>query len=336
MLTPKLAMRALKTRFVDHRPFILSHLITSRCNADCETCLWKAPPDAATDELSTEEVTRLYQDAGKAGFAVLVLWGGEPLLRRDSGELLAVARAAGMRTTVITNGWHLEQRAAQIGPHTDRLMVSIDTIGASHDASRGLPGLFERLDAGIERIRRDHPKVFVIANVVLSRLNVDRLEEIAEYGKKHANLVSFQAMNELEYGHVERPIDGDGLRLSRAEEKDIAALMVDLKRRGYPVGVSNAYLRLLRSGDWSYNCHFKKVCLRVESNGDVLDCTKRGHALVNVRDMPLTEISGSRLYRDFTRRAEACSICRDFGTVEVSHLWEGRPSALWNAVKILR
>jgi MoaA/NifB/PqqE/SkfB family radical SAM enzyme len=330
-----MALRALRTRFIDQRPFILSHLITSRCNADCMTCLWKAPPDAAVDELSVDQVTTLYEDAGKAGFMALVLWGGEPLLRPDVGELLGVAQSAGMRTTVITNGWHLENQAAKIGPHTDRLMVSVDTIGETHDRSRGLPGLFERLDSGIKRIHTDHPDVFVILNVVLSRLNVGQLEQIAEYGKEHADLLSFQAMNEIEYGHVKRTIDGDSLRLTREEEQESAEILVDLRGRGYPLGISAAYLALLRSGNWSYNCHFKKVCLRVESNGDVLDCTARARALANVRELPLGEISGGELYNEFTRRAEACSICRDFGTVELSHLWEGRPSALWNSVKIL-
>ena len=335
MLNARMALRALKTRFVDHRPFILSHLLTSRCNADCVTCLWKAPADAVTDEMSLDEVRALYRDAGRSGFVALVLWGGEPLIRPDVGEVLRAAHEAKMRTTIITNGWALAERAAEIGPHTDRVMVSIDTIGATHDQSRGLPGLFDRLDKGIQTLRAEHPNVFIIANVVLSRLNVDRLQEIADYGKKNANLISFQAMNENEYGHVERPIDGDALRLSVEEEKEIAELLADLKKQGYPLGISNAYLALLRTGSWSYNCHFKKVCLRVEPNGDVLECTEQATPLASVRDKPVGEIAKSDAYRDFTKRAETCKRCRDFGVVELSHLWEGRRGSLWNAVKIL-
>lgn len=335
MLDARMAARALKTRFVDHQPFILSHLITSRCNADCVTCLWKEPEDAKTDELSLDETKKLYSDAGAAGFGALVLWGGEPLLRPDVGPMLQAAQEARMRTTVITNGWALEERAPDIGPYTDRLMVSVDTIGDSHDESRRLKGLFARLDRGIRRIRREHPNVFVIVNVVLSRLNLGRLEEIADYGKETANLISFQAMNENEYGHVERPIDGDSLRLTLEEERDVAKLLVDLKGRGYPLGVSQAYLKMIETGDWSFNCHFKKVCLRVEPNGDVLDCTERARPLANIRETPVGEIARSKDYAAFTKRSESCCQCRDFGVVELSHLWEGRPRSLWNAVKIL-
>lgn len=335
MLNARMAVRALKTRFVDHRPFILSHLLTSRCNADCVTCLWKAPANADADELSLAEVRTLYRDAGGSGFVALVLWGGEPLIRPDVGDALRAARDARMRTTVITNGWALAERAAEIGPYTDRLMVSVDTLGASHDESRRLPGLFERLDHGIQVVRASHPKVFVIVNVVLSRLNVDQIEAIATYAKQNAHLVSFQAMNEIEYGHVDRPIDVDALRLAADEERAIAAQMVDLRKRGYPLGTSDAYLALLASGSTAYNCHFKKVCLRVEPNGDVLDCTERAKALANVRETPVGGIAKSAAYTAFTQRAEACSKCRDFGVVELSHLWEGRRGSLWNAVKIL-
>lgn len=43
MLSARVVLKALRPRFVDQRPFILSHLLTARCNADCVTCLWKMP-----------------------------------------------------------------------------------------------------------------------------------------------------------------------------------------------------------------------------------------------------------------------------------------------------
>lgn len=335
MLNARMALRALKTRFVDQRPFILSHLLTSRCNADCRTCLWKAPPDAATDELSLEDIRALYRDAGAAGFMALVLWGGEPLLHPDVGEALRAAREARMRTTLITNGWLLEERAPEVMPHLDRLMVSVDAIGPAHDEARRRPGLFERLDRGVQRVRKEFPGVFVIVNVVLSRLNLDRIEEIADYGRAHADLVSFQAMNETEYGHVERPIDADALRLTPEEERAVAGLLADLRSRGHRLSDSDAYLARLGAAPGTYRCHFKKVCLRVEPNGDVLDCTAQALALANVRETSVVDIARSPAYGEFTKRAEACSRCRDFGVVEISHLWEGRPGSLWNAVKNL-
>ena len=333
MLNAKIAFRALRTRFVNHRPFILSHLLTSRCNADCQTCLWKVPATAAADELTTDQIVELYRTAAGAGFCLLVLWGGEPLLRKDCGQLLRAAREAGLKTTLITNGWWLEEQAEELMPWTDRLMVSIDAVGQKHDTIRRCPGLFERLDRGMQQVRRAYPKVFVIANVVLSRLNSDALEEIAEYSKEHANLLSFQGMNETDYGHAFRELDLAKVRLSPEEEDQIAERIAAMRRGGHRLSDSGAYLSRLGTVEGGYRCHFKKVSVRIEPNGDVLDCTKTAVPLANVRQTSLPEIINSPDYDDFVKRAESCNRCRDFAVVEVSNLWEGR--GLWSAIKTL-
>jgi MoaA/NifB/PqqE/SkfB family radical SAM enzyme len=337
MLSVRLVRRALTTRFVDHRPFILSHLLTARCNADCHTCLWKRPARAKVDELSTDEVAALYRDAAAAGFCALVLWGGEPLLRRDTGTVLRAAREAGLNTTLITNGWWLEERADEVLPWVSRLMVSVDGIGARHDEIRRLPGLFARLDRGLGAVRRGYPGVVVILNAVLSRLNIDQLEEIARYGTGRADYVAFQAMDVSDYGYALRQLDLGQLRLDPEEEAIAARRLAALKRQGFPVSDSNAYLARLGPGPDArrYRCHFKKVCLRVEPNGDVLDCTRQAIPLANVRHTPLRALCGSPAFREFQRRAEGCNRCRDAAVVEVSHMWEGRLETIWHAVSTL-
>ena len=335
MLTARLALKALRTRFVDHRPFILSHLLTARCNADCHTCLWKMPANAQTDELSTAEVHGLYRDAAAAGFQTLVLWGGEPLVRPDAGDALRTARQAGLSTTLITNGWWLEDRADEVLPWVTRLMVSVDGIGRRHDEIRRLPGLFARLDRGLAYARRAHPRVVVIVNVVLSRLNADQLEDIAEYGKRLAHHVSFQAMNLTDYGYAARTIDLPHVQLDGVEETGVARRVAALRERGYPVSDSTSYLARLGPDAGRYRCHFKKVCLRVEPNGDVLDCTQVGVPLANVRRTPVAELIVSPVFRQFVRRAEGCNRCRDVGVVEISHMWDGRPEAIRNAFRTL-
>jgi MoaA/NifB/PqqE/SkfB family radical SAM enzyme len=335
MLSARLVMKALRTRFIDQRPFILSHLITARCNADCATCLWKMPANARVDELSIDEVKALYRDAAEAGFRALVLWGGEPLLRQDTGEALEAARTAGLNTTLITNGWWLEERADEILPWVNRLMVSVDAVGERHDRIRRLPGLFERLDGGLRYARANYNDLVVIINAVLSRLNLDQLDDIAEYGTCFGDHVAFQAMDVTDYGYADRRIDLDQVQLSSEEEARAVARIVELQRRGYPVRDSNSYLSHLGPRGGDYRCHFKKVCLRVEPNGDVLDCTQIGCPLATVRNSGLWELTGSPRFRDFLARAERCNRCRDAAVVEVSHIWEGRAEALWSAITSL-
>ena len=332
----KLAIKALRTRFWDQRPFILSHLLTARCNADCKTCLWKMPADARTDEMSTAEVEALYRDAAAAGFISLVMWGGEPMVRSDAGQLMRSASELGLNTTLITNGWWLDNRGDEILPWTDRLLLSVDGPAAVHDDARRLPGLFDRIDRGLVRTRKLYPNVRVIVMAVISRLNADHLEEIAAYGAQHGAQVLFQAMNFTDYGFADRSLDEEDLRLTVEQESKVALTIADLRRRGYPVRDSNSYLRQLGDEAFSYRCHYKKVVLRVEPGGDVLDCTQQAAPMINARTTELRDFLASADFKDFVERSVSCNRCRDAGVIESSHIWEGRMSAVWNAVKSLR
>ena len=116
------------------RAHTLSHLVTARCNGRCPICLWRDP---GLTELDTETVKWLYDEAGRAGLAQLVVWGGEPLLRQDLPELLLAARRAGLLTTLITNGWLLSERWRELRGRVDVLILSLDDVGPAHGGSRG-------------------------------------------------------------------------------------------------------------------------------------------------------------------------------------------------------
>jgi hypothetical protein len=84
-----------------------------------------------------------------------------------------------------------------------------------------------------------------------------------------------------------------------------------------------------------YRCHFKKVCLRVEPNGAVLDCTQAAVALADMRGESVRALLRSPRFKEFLAQAEACNRCRDVGVVEISHMWEGKVEAIWSALKTL-
>ena len=141
------------------RPLMLSHLITRRCNARCDTCLWRADADetnpASMVELSTDEVAWLYREAGVSGFPQLVVWGGEPLLRPDLPELLEVACVAGLSVALITNGWLLPSLWPALRGRVRTLIVSLDDVGQAHDRLRSVPGLYARLDQFMADVQAD-------------------------------------------------------------------------------------------------------------------------------------------------------------------------------------
>lgn len=355
--------RIISTRFHKPFPWVLSHLIINRCNAGCATCLWKETMSRPEDrgrgwntlrgeplqgpgsvpregfegtqagELKTDEVCRLYREAAVAGFLELVVWGGEPFLRPDLGQILQTIQDTRLRTTVITNGSLLVERHGEILPYIDSLFISLDAASEAHDAIRGLPGLFDRIVKGIGLIQERYPRLKVMLMTVVSRLNQEELEGLVAIARRWRLPITFQSMNRWDYGPYGEQGDLARLALRPEESRQAFAFLQSCKREGYTVVNSTSYLQTMMGGANPYRCHYKKVVLRVESNGDILDCACPPGILGNVRLRPLPDLIRSPEYAAFLKRAEECRRCVDAGVVESSLLWELRPGALLNALR---
>src|SRR6201990_1569031 len=98
------------------RPYALLAEITYRCPLHCPYC--PNPTQTGNDqELTTDEWTRVIREAAALGVLQIGFSGGEPLARRDLGELIRGAREAKLYTNLITSG---------IGFDADRLHVLRD------------------------------------------------------------------------------------------------------------------------------------------------------------------------------------------------------------------
>jgi Fe-coproporphyrin III synthase len=124
---------------------------TRRCNLACLHCYAAAADRPFRGELTTVEAQAFISDLGTFGVPVLLLSGGEPLLRPDLFELAAFAHERGIRTTLSTNGTQITPEVAQrikdVG--FGYVGISLDGVGASHDYFRGHDGAFEAALTGI-------------------------------------------------------------------------------------------------------------------------------------------------------------------------------------------
>src|SRR3990172_9457591 len=94
-------------------PKLVSWNLTRRCNLACGHCYLDAVQrkSEAPGELSAAEALDVVnQIAAAAPGAMLVLTGGEPLLRADLAELVAAAACLGLMPVVGTNGVMLDER----------------------------------------------------------------------------------------------------------------------------------------------------------------------------------------------------------------------------------
>ena len=83
-----------------------------RCNLNCIHCYSLSTDVDFPGELSTAEVFKVMDDLKAARVPVLILSGGEPLLRRDIFEVSARAKAMGFYVGLSSNGALIDEAAA--------------------------------------------------------------------------------------------------------------------------------------------------------------------------------------------------------------------------------
>lgn len=158
-LTPYLASLLHPTPLAPARrpagPVVIWNLIR-RCNLTCQHCYSISADRDFSGELSTSEVFAVMDDLRGFGVPVLILSGGEPLLRADIFDIAARAKTLGFYVGLSSNGTLIDAgmaaRLAELG--LDYLGVSLDGMAATHDRFRRLEGGFARAAAGI-RLARD-------------------------------------------------------------------------------------------------------------------------------------------------------------------------------------
>jgi MoaA/NifB/PqqE/SkfB family radical SAM enzyme len=319
----------LASRLGRRGPFFLSHLVTGRCNCQCPTCIWR---DNEADELETSVIERLYRGAGDAGFVANAIWGGEPLLRQDLGQLCYSSRENGMFTTVITNGLLLPDRAQEIGKEVHCIIVSLDyPESKGHDSFRGMPGLFDRAVDGIEILKRMNSPKKIVINCLLHRGNENIMGQMADLARSLG--VSLWVCPAKEGISKETGETNKEALASRESERQAARELLGLKKKGYSINNSRAYLQRYLLNMTPYVCRAPFAFVTVTPEGNVTNCFNYDSPYGNVRTSPLDEIMKNWDRREAADITKGCWKCNNPDVVDTSYIWELRLEPSWNLLK---
>jgi len=140
-------------------PFLVALNLTRRCNLRCEHCYLDAGTrfDGGDEEISTDEVKKLIdQIADLSEECMVVMTGGEPLLRPDIETLVAYAADRQLMVVLGTNGVLLNhERVARLkSVGLAGAGISVDSLDpAFHDEFRRCPGAWEKTMASLDACR---------------------------------------------------------------------------------------------------------------------------------------------------------------------------------------
>ncbi len=226
-------------------PHVVAWNLTRRCNLACSHCYISAGSWHESDgELSTDECHRVLDDVLAVNPSLLlILSGGEPLIRDDLEEIAEHAASAGATVVVGTNGIGLtDQRIESLKRAGVRgVAVSIDSLKASyHDRFRhGAGALEDTLDA-VDRLG-EHELDFIV-QTSLTRGNRAELPRLAAWAAEKG-AVSFNLYFLVPTGR------GEGMRgLSPEDNENVLAELVELEReyRGRMMVRSKCQPQLMR------------------------------------------------------------------------------------------
>lgn len=166
----------------DLAPFTIAWELTRACAFACYHCRAEAQPRRDPLELTTKESFDLIDQIKEFGDPILVITGGDPMMRRDLYEILSYAVQRGLRTSLTPTTTRLvtpEALARVKEAGVRRLAISIDgTTAGPHDVFRGFRGSFE-IALGIAR-DTVAAGLSLQVNTTISRHNLHLIDEMAE------------------------------------------------------------------------------------------------------------------------------------------------------------
>ncbi|EIW15850.1 MULTISPECIES: putative heme d1 biosynthesis radical SAM protein NirJ1 [Pelosinus] len=157
---------------------VLSWNITRTCNLRCVHCYSDSDGKKYDGELTTKEAKKFIDDCAAFKVPVLLLSGGEPLIRPDVFELVEHAKKYGIRSTFSTNGTLIDKQLAKDikALNVGYVGISLDGLGEANDKFRGKQGAFEKALEGIRNCLDVGQRVGL--RFTINRYNFHDLENI--------------------------------------------------------------------------------------------------------------------------------------------------------------
>jgi heme b synthase len=158
--------------------------LTRSCNLACSHCRASSQYGPYPDELTTSECFKIIDEIVSFSNPVIILTGGEPLLRKDVFEIAAYGKSKGLIMVMAPNGTLLTDENVKkiISSGIKRISISLDGPDeAVHDRLRQVLGAFKQACAGIERAKKAGLEFQI--NSTITKRNIKLLPEIIKLAK---------------------------------------------------------------------------------------------------------------------------------------------------------
>jgi MoaA/NifB/PqqE/SkfB family radical SAM enzyme len=164
----------------------MTHLnleITRKCNQQCFYCFNNSTMSEKSGIISFETWQTILDMMHSSGLQSVHVTGGEPFIWSKTIDLLGYAQGIGLDTSILSNGFQIDNLAADHAHILSNLKVaqiSLDAMGpALHDARRGTEGAWQQATNAIKSLRSlDVP---VEVSCVVDDNNLNELIQVGQF-----------------------------------------------------------------------------------------------------------------------------------------------------------
>jgi heme b synthase len=168
-------------KHANNQPRLVAWEVTRRCNLNCVHCRASSEKGPYKGELDRAKAMEILDQIALAGRPIVILSGGEPLLRQDIFDLAGHGTGLGLRMVMATNGTLLTSGIAKEikASGIKRVSISLDGADAAvHDRFRNVPGAFDSALRGIGILKAGGIEFQI--NTTVTRHNVGSIDKILE------------------------------------------------------------------------------------------------------------------------------------------------------------
>ena len=294
--------------------------ITYKCNINCIHCGSDCTSVEKEHQLTTAECFDVIADLAQLGCELVILSGGEPMIRKDISAIATAVRRQGMRVAFISNGTLLNERNMKwlkaVRPEAFGMSLDAGTREL-HDYIRGKEGVFDNLFEKTKLLQDNGIHVSIVTTV--HKLNFSELPKIRQLLMDN-NIRLWQ----IQYGDFIGRMPKEAM-ITEAQFLEMAKFILDTREnyKDYFDGVSGAdgfgYMGELGTtlqGAW-YGCFAGIRGLGLGSDGTVRGCLSLQmdeYKEDNVRNRSLVDIWNDKNSFAYNRHFD-CSMltghCKD-------------------------
>jgi AdoMet-dependent heme synthase len=274
-------------------PLVMSWNVTRECNMKCSHCYINATTKKLDNELTTKEAKELMNQIYEVSRPLLILSGGEPLLRPDILELIEYGSSKGLKMGLGSNGSLIDDIMARKlkAAGITTVSISLDSyIQQQHDEFRGITGAWQKSIDACKALRKNN--VLVQVNTTLTQQNYSQIDDIMSLAES-IGVENFHLFFLVPTGRATKITD----ITPQKYEDMITNTFAKVSKHTLNVRPSCApqFMRIAKGmgldmRQWIRGCIASFYYCRIYPNGDVTPCPYLPIKLGNVREKSFKEI----------------------------------------------